>query len=119
MKNLRMIGACGEDLAFTYLESLGYHILEKNFRCKIGEIDLIAQHNESIVFIEVKYRRTLSYGYPCEAVHRTKQKTISKVALYYLKKYNLFDSSCRFDVVEIIQNKDETQIHLIQNAFMV
>ncbi|NMA83134.1 MAG: YraN family protein [Epulopiscium sp.] len=118
MKNHHSVGKHGEELAITYLESLNYQIIEKNFRCKIGEIDLIAKHEEYLVFIEVKYRRSLTYGYPREAVHKNKQKVISKVALYYLQKHKLFDISCRFDVVEIIEKNEDLQIDVIPNAFM-
>lgn len=119
MKNYRLIGQCGEEIAASYLQSLGYIILLKNFRCKLGEIDLIARDQEYLVFIEVKYRRSLNYGYPREAVNKIKQKTISKVALYYLKQHYLYNTSCRFDVVEIIEYNNEKKINLIKNAFML
>jgi putative endonuclease len=119
MINKREIGSWGEKLAVDYLVQCGYKIIEKNFRCKIGEIDIIARDKEYIVFVEVKYRKDISHGYPREAVNFYKQRTISKVALFYLKKNRLFDHSCRFDVLEILGQNTNLQITLIKNAFQV
>lgn len=112
-KNKRTIGGKWEAVACDYLEKLNYTILEKNFRCRSGEIDLIALDGDYIVFIEVKYRTNNAYGYPREAVNYYKQRNISKVATYYLLRKNAFHKNCRFDLVEIIGNN----IELIQNAF--
>lgn len=111
--NKRTIGQAGEDVACRYLEKANYKILERNFRCRSGEIDIIALDGDYIVFIEVKYRKNNSYGYPREAVNYYKQRNISKVASYYLLTNNGFHRNCRFDVVEIIGK----EIQLIPNAF--
>lgn len=112
-QNNRLRGSEAEALACSYLEKRNYKILEKNFRCRSGEIDLIAFHESYIVFIEVKYRKNYKCGHPREAVNYYKQKNITKVASYYLLINEAYDKNCRFDVVEIT---GET-INLIQNAF--
>ena len=112
-KNNRALGAQAEELACKYLEKMNYKIIEKNFRCRTGEIDMIAFDKGVIVFIEVKYRKDCRLGHPREAVHYYKQRNITKVASYYLISKGQYDKSCRFDVVEIIGQN----IKLIQNAF--
>ena len=79
----------------------GYDILERNYRAIRGEIDVIAQDGDFIVFVEVKTRRSLKFGLPQTAVTTQKQRQISKVALAYLQAKNLFDAPCRFDVISI------------------
>ena len=112
--NKRKIGQEQENLAATFLKEQGYHILKRNFRCPIGEIDLIALHQGYLVFIEVKYRKTLREGYPEEAVTLAKQKKISKTALWYMTTHNVsLDTPCRFDVVAIMPH----QIRVIPDAF--
>ena len=112
-KNNRQIGNHGETKACEYLAKKGYRILERNFRCKLGEIDIIALHNGYIVFVEVKYRENNRCGYPREAVNYYKQKNITRVASYYLMIKGSYHQNCRFDVIEIV--KDE--IWHIPNAF--
>lgn len=112
-KNNREIGSVGETIACDYLERKGYQILKRNFRCKLGEIDIIAFSNGYIVFVEVKYRENNKCGYPREAVNYYKQKNITRVASYYLMIDGSYNTNCRFDVVEIMGNK----IKHIPNAF--
>lgn len=112
--NKRKIGQEQEELVAEYLKEQGYVILKRNFHCPIGEIDLIALHQEYLVFIEVKYRKTLREGYPEEAVTPTKQKKISKTALWYMTASNIsMNMPCRFDVVSVMPEK----IRVIQDAF--
>lgn len=112
--NKRETGTKYETLAAEYLLQNGYHILHKNFRCKQGEVDIIARDGKYLVFIEVKYRSTLRSGHAVSAVSYKKQQTISRVAAFYLLKYKLSDSTpCRFDVVAI----DGERIQLYKNAF--
>lgn len=111
--NKRKIGAEYEKKAGAYLEGRGYEILEYNYRCKPGEIDLVARDGEYLVFCEVKYRADERKGHPAEAVDLRKQKVISKCALYYITEHALQEAACRFDVISI--EKDE--ITLYQNAF--
>lgn len=112
--NKHYIGSYYEKIAVQYLEKHGYKVIEKNYRCRLGEIDLIAWNKEYLVFVEVKYRSNTNKGYPEEAVNRAKQKKIYQVASQYLV-YHKFSSNipCRFDVVSILG----TDITLIQNAF--
>lgn len=112
--NKRKIGAEYEQKAVQYLETAGYRILDRNYRCRIGEIDIIAVHRGYLCFIEVKYRSNLSQGYPEEAVDYRKQQTIIRTAQHYMKKKGIsFDTSCRFDVVAM----EGEEIRLIQNAY--
>ncbi len=112
-QNNRSVGTVGEDLAMAYLESLGYVFVCKNFRCTIGEIDLIMRDEETLVFIEVKLRRTNNFGHPFEAVNLKKQNKIRRVALHYLNMK--IESDIRFDVVGI--SGKEQYIEHIKNAF--
>lgn len=113
MQNKRAIGFEYEKVAGEYLEKQGYKIIEYNFYSRHGEIDIIAKHEEYLVFVEVKYRKNDSKGAPLEAVSIQKRRTISKCAMYYMKKNGLQDVSVRFDVVGILGNN----IQVIQNAF--
>lgn len=84
--NNKVLGNAGEKIAKIYLERNKYKILETNFRCKQGEIDIIAKDKKELVFIEVKTRKSIKYGLPAEAVNQVKQKHISKTAEYYIYK---------------------------------
>jgi putative endonuclease len=95
------IAKTGESLAVAHLKARGYDILERNYRAVRGEIDLIAQDGDFIVFVEVKTRRSLRFGLPQTAVTLQKQRQICKVALAYLQAKNRFDAPCRFDVIAI------------------
>ncbi len=113
--NRRKRGAEYEDMVAKRLVDAGYIILERNFRCKIGEIDIIASKDGTLVFIEVKYRKNLASGYPEEAVSRTKQRRICLAADYYRIKKGVSDGvACRFDVVAI----DGSGIRHYRNAFL-
>ena len=107
-------GNIGEKKACEYLISLGYQIIEQNFHCKVGEIDIIARDGSYLVFAEVKYRKNASYGMPQEAVNYAKQKKISQTAGYYLMiKHMQENVSVRFDVVSVL----EDEVTVIKNAF--
>lgn len=110
------IGNTGEDLATSYLEEKGYKILDRNFRYRKGEIDIIAYEKGYIVFIEVKTRRNNKYGLPREAVDFHKQKQIYFTAKVYLNSKNKFDSLIRFDVIEVYFDNPPKFVH-IKNAF--
>ena len=112
--NRRKEGAYYENLVAEYLKTQGYEILEKNYRCRIGEIDLIAKEGETLVFVEVKYRRDDKMGNPKEAVDRKKQKKIYMTASYYLmRECGRMDIPCRFDVAAVLGE----QIEVVKNAF--
>ena len=108
-------GKIGEEIALKYLISKGGKIIEKNYRTKIGEIDLIVGMDGELVFVEVKSRSNTNFGYPCEAVNYNKRKKIVNVAKYYIVKNSLNNVSIRFDVIEIYL-KDKKINHII-NAF--
>ncbi len=112
--NNRQLGAKVEQAVKGYLSKNGMQILEMNYRCKSGEIDIIAKDKEYYVFIEVKYRNSTKYGMPEEAVGVSKQKRISNAARYYLYSHNLGDdTSVRFDVAAVLEHK----ITYYKNAF--
>ena len=112
-KNNRETGTRYEKIAGACLEEKGCRILEYNYRCKCGEIDIIAEDGEYLVFCEVKYRSGKKSGHPAEAVDHRKQRSISQCALYYLTVHGMTDRPCRFDVISI----EGEQITLYQNAF--
>ena len=112
-QNNRKIGTAYEALARKYLEDIDYTILNMNYRCKSGEIDIISTDGEYIIFIEVKYRKTALFGYPRESVNYHKQRRIIAVAKYFLLTHKLTHKNCRFDVVEVLDDK----ITHIENAF--
>lgn len=118
--NNKDLGVLGERIAESYLTQMGYKILEKNFRGSRGEIDIIAQDNDVICFIEVKTRTGEVYGTPSESVDIRKMAKISHMAMMYLYKKKLRNKPCRFDVVEIWIDKDTDEakrINLIKDAF--
>ena len=115
MYNKQEVGKLGEDLATKYLQGSGYTILERNFRCRQGEIDIIAKDEKDLVFIEVKTRTNLSYGNPVEAVTPIKQKHIEKATKYYLYKNKLENEYVRLDVIEVYIYEQKYKInHLKQ-----
>lgn len=113
----QQFGKESESLAVRYLKKSGYKILEQNHRNKIGEIDIIAKEKGTLVFIEVKARKTHVFGNPKWAVTPKKQRKISMVALYYLKATKQTHVKARFDVVALSSGKDNPRIEIIKNAF--
>lgn len=113
----RRVGVEGEALARRFLEGLGFRIVEENFVCPMGEIDLIAQDGDVLVFVEVKARRSVRFGGPAEAVHTRKQRQIVRVAEAYLREHRL-RVPCRVDVVAVEFPPDgcEPRVELIRNA---
>ncbi|MBI5574088.1 MAG: YraN family protein [Elusimicrobia bacterium] len=106
------LGKSGEELVERYLINLGYKILDKNFRTRYGEIDIIAKDKKTIVFVEVKTRSGTSYGSPQLAVNFYKQKHLSHAAFTFIKK-NFLNSDYRFDIIAVCDDK----IEHIENAF--
>jgi len=112
------LGAWGEDQAVRYLRLQGMKILERNFRTAAGEIDIIARHQNWLVFIEVKTRRGVMFGTPQEAVGQRKQQQIIRTAQWYLQKHSPGKLQPRFDVVAILcQSGDVADVTHIENAF--
>lgn len=111
------LGRQGEEIALKYLKKKGYKIIERNYRSKLGEIDVIASHKGTTVFIEVKTREDTRRGLPQESVDERKQRQITRVALNYICHKRLPEGIFRFDVVGIILSSGKPEITLIQNAF--
>lgn len=110
-------GHRAESAACEYLESQGLHLVERNYSCRVGEIDLIMRDNEALVFIEVRFRRQEGYGSSIETIHASKRYRIIRTALHYLQNKDLYDQvDCRFDVIGL----DATDnIIWIKDAFQV
>lgn len=114
-KKINSRGVRGEDLAVKYLETHGYRILDRNYTTDVGEVDIFATDEKTLVAVEVKSRLSLEYGTPAEAVGHEKVKKISQVTAQYIKQFRLFGVPVRFDVVEVYLS-DKTVNH-IENAF--
>jgi putative endonuclease len=110
-------GKAGEDKAAAFLAANGYKILKRNYKTRLGEIDIIARDRETICFVEVKSRTTERFGLPQEAISKLKQRQIAKVALMFLKENDLLDSFTRFDAVCLLCSQDKPKLELIKNAF--
>ena len=111
------LGKAGQKAAEAFLFKKGYSILERNFHTRSGELDIVARDEDYIVFVEVKARKGLEYGYPREAVTRTKQKRIIRTALVYLTRHHLSNNNIRFDVVEVLFQHGQVYASHIENAF--
>jgi len=114
----RELGILGEKLARDYLRKRGYHILETNFRCPLGEIDIVARHKDALAFIEVRTRSTRDFGTPEESVTKAKQRKLSRLAEFYLKRHpELSSLPPRIDVVAVeMEGRKVRRIDLIQDA---
>lgn len=110
-------GKTGEDLAARYLKKRGYRILERNYRCPYGEVDIVAQEGGAIVFVEVKSRRSDDFGDPQTAVGIQKQKKLSLVSLHYLNAKDIPAGNARFDVVAVRMQAKDYEVELIRDAF--
>lgn len=121
--NKKIVGDLGEKIATNFMLKSGYKIIDKNFKCKIGEIDIIALDKNNIVFVEVKTRTSTKYGIPSDAVNLFKQNKIINVAKFYLSLNNKFiNLSARFDVIEVFLNPytyELNKINHIVNAFIL
>jgi putative endonuclease len=110
-------GAWGEDLALRYLTRRGYILVERNYRTRYGEIDLILRKDDTLVFVEVKLRRTTGFGDPLEAVTSRKQRTIRSLAVQYLSDRSPNVDTLRFDVIGILARGNKVRIRHVKNAF--
>ena len=110
------IGKLGEDIAVNYLKQKGYKILDRNFECRQGELDIIAIDKNEIVFIEVKTRTSNRYGTPSEAVNKIKQKHMLQTIKYYLYIRNLSDKFVRIDVIEVYIKDNVYKVNHIKQA---
>jgi putative endonuclease len=116
-RDARAAGQEEEEIAMEHLRSQGLEILETNYRYERGEVDIVAQEGEVLVFCEVKLRKSDAYGPPEYAVTRRKQAQIRRVALGYLADHNIRDTACRFDVVAIERKGSRMDIRHMRNAF--
>ena len=119
LPNKKTLGTQGEQLAIRFLKKKGYKILQRNYRCKIGEIDIVCYDHGTIAFVEVKTRFSDKFGSPELSVTEAKKRQILKVALHYVAKKKIEDINLRFDVVSIFYPPTEKHptITLFKNAF--
>ena len=110
-------GQEGESIAARHLKKRGYRILAQNYRNRLGEIDIVARDGDTIVFVEVKTRRSDQFGNPKWAVTFQKQRKISMVALGYLKEFQLGGRKARFDVVAVLEKGRKPVVEVVKNAF--
>lgn len=112
------IGIIGESIACGYLRNNSYSIQMRNFKCRQGEIDIIAfdETLKEIVFLEVKTRTSFYYGFPSDAVDKKKQINMLNSAKYYLFKNRLYDVCIRFDVIEVVLNKGKYKLNHLKNV---
>lgn len=113
----KRLGDFGEELAARYLAEKGYQILARKFRFARGEVDLVADKDGVLIFVEVKTATTGCMGQPKTWVNARKQQQIALVAQKYLSAHNIQDRPCRFDVIGITRNRDNFEIEHIENAF--
>jgi putative endonuclease len=118
-KERQFLGRQGEEEATAYLVKQGYKIIQRNFRCPWGEIDIIAQKGPVLVFIEVRSYKTNNFGLPQESIKRAKQKKVRQVASFYLKKAGQLEMPVRLDVLALKfnQKNEVTQLTHLKNAF--
>lgn len=110
-------GKHGEEIAEDYLIDNGYKIVIRNYRCRFGEIDIIAAKENTLIFVEVKTRSHQRYGLPRESVTYAKQKVIIKTAQQYIQRFKIKDKLFRFDVIEVYYDKQPIKVVHIDNAF--
>jgi len=116
---MKPLGSEGEDLAVRFLQKKGYRIVARNYKTPVGELDIIARDGDTIVFIEVKTRTDISFGYPFEAVNKRKRQKLKNLALLYLKRQGK-ESPVRFDVLSIFcMGNGKKDIEHIKDAFEV
>lgn len=118
-RHKQILGKEGEEIAERYLTRKGYRLVERNYRCRLGELDLIALDRRVIVFVEVKTRSDHRFGGPLESVHRRKQRKMINAALFFLSQHRLHHREARFDVVGVSLDGPEPIIEHIQNAFEI
>ena len=112
------LGKKGEDLAAEFLRKNGYRIIERNYRCRGGEIDVIACERDTLCFVEVKSRGSEDYGGPEQAITATKKRRMTHAALFYLTQKRIQDADWRFDAVTVVMTNAGTEMELIRGAFL-
>jgi putative endonuclease len=112
-----ILGAAGERAAEHYLKGLGYKVLERNWRCRWGEIDLVCSHGELIVFVEVKTRTADGLTAPADALTAEKRKRIASAARAYLSARRLWERPCRFDLILVRHGDERLEVEHVTDAF--
>ena len=114
----KLAGLAWEKQAIAYLQAAGLKLETKNYHCRMGEIDLIMSDNDTLIFVEVRYRNVTNYGDSAASVNRQKQRKIINTAKYYLQENNLYDKRfCRFDVIAFDNIENNINVEWIPNAF--
>jgi putative endonuclease len=117
---MRSIGQHYENQACTFLQQQGLRLIKRNFACRLGEIDLIMQEKKSLVFVEVRYRRSHSFGDGIESIEYRKCKKLIRTAEYYLQQNRLTEKiPCRFDVIGITHVSSDNSLTWIKDAFQI
>jgi putative endonuclease len=115
----RALGHLGEAAAAGHLTGLGYRLRDRNYRCPLGEADLVAEEGADLVFVEVKTRSSFAFGLPHQAVSRAKQRKLGRVALWYCREHGLEERGLRFDIVEVILLAGQVAaVELYRHAFV-
>lgn len=117
--NRREKGMLGEEIAKEHLVSLGFKILERGFHCRMGEIDIIAEKNSELYFIEVKTRWSDDFGGPLESVNYSKQRQVIKVAKFYLASKGMNDGGCHLSAIGVDMSGPEPEIDFLPDAFIL
>nr|WP_319583177.1 YraN family protein [uncultured Pseudodesulfovibrio sp.] len=112
-------GVQGEDAAARHLKSLGYKVLDRNWRFHQWELDLVCRHRDTVVFVEVKTRRAGSMGAPGDALTRKKQARLIKAASHYLTEHDLWDEPCRFDLASVTDSGTAFTVEIEENVFQL
>ncbi len=115
----QILGEEGERVAESFLKKKGFRLVERNYRCPVGEMDLVFLDRRVIVFVEVKTRTDDRFGAPLESVHRGKQQKMIKTALFFLSQHRLHHREARFDVVGVSLKGGEPAVEHVQNAFEI
>ncbi len=113
----RELGRSSEDEAVLFLRRNGFRVLERNYRCRLGEVDIVARDGDYVVFVEVRSSRTGSFVHPKYSIGPRKMRTIGKVALNYLKEKGLLDHRSRFDVVTVVKEGEAASVEWMKSAF--
>jgi putative endonuclease len=114
----RETGSLGEKIASQFLKKRGYRIIEANYRCPEGEVDLVAEHKDCLVFVEVRTKRSLAFGTPEESITAAKKERLKNIAAYYQQTHDGLPQQCRIDVVaiELDRRGRPSRVELIENA---
>lgn len=113
----RRYGNEAEEEAVRYLERQGYRVLARNFTCRWGELDIVAERGEVVAFVEVRMRSTAMWGDPSLTVSRAKQRRVVKTALHFLMAHGIRERMVRFDVVSVVGRGDEASVEHLPDAF--